>query len=136
MTQQYVGRMTEDRYDWIAQLVEYSPGTRRFDSSFRLKDNIPWLTWDTDTLPYWMPMLTEGLVIFFWFSGFWFDCFKADELSAILWIVVSLFLTIADVFDWDGNAVRGLASSTISTKLKLSRFDFRRNNLILVMVLD
>ncbi len=28
MTQQYVGHMTEDRYGWIAQLVEHPPGTR------------------------------------------------------------------------------------------------------------
>ncbi len=28
MTQQYVGHMTEDRYDWIAQFVEHPPGTR------------------------------------------------------------------------------------------------------------
>ncbi len=28
MTQQYVGHMTEDRHGWIAQLLEYPPGTR------------------------------------------------------------------------------------------------------------
>jgi hypothetical protein len=33
MTQQYVGHITEERYSWIAQLVEHPPGTR-FNSSF------------------------------------------------------------------------------------------------------